>query len=36
MQIDLAVQNVTKTFGFFTAVDDVTFEVENGRFFSRG
>lgn len=34
MQIDLAVQNVTKAFGSFTAVDDVTFEVENGRFFS--
>jgi spermidine/putrescine transport system ATP-binding protein len=34
MQIDLAVQNVTKAFGSFTAVDDVSFEVENGRFFS--
>ena len=34
MQIDLSVQNITKAFGAFTAVDDVTFEVENGRFFS--
>lgn len=34
MQIDLSVQHVTKTFGDFTAVDDVSFEVETGRFFS--
>jgi spermidine/putrescine transport system ATP-binding protein len=34
MQIDLSAQHVTKTFGAFKAVDDVTFEVENGRFFS--
>jgi spermidine/putrescine transport system ATP-binding protein len=34
MQIDLSVQHITKAFGAFTAVDDVTFEVENGRFFS--
>ena len=34
MQIDLSAQNITKAFGAFTAVDDVTFEVENGRFFS--
>jgi spermidine/putrescine transport system ATP-binding protein len=34
MQTDLFVQNVTKTFGDFTAVNDVSFEVETGRFFS--
>ena len=34
MQTDLAVQNVTKTFGDFTAVDDVSFEVPQGKFFS--
>lgn len=34
MQIDLSTQHITKAFGAFTAVDDVTFEVENGRFFS--
>ena len=34
MSIDLSVQQVTKTFGDFTAVDDVSFEVETGRFFS--
>ncbi len=34
MQTDLAVQQVSKTFGDFTAVDDVTFEVPQGQFFS--
>jgi len=34
MQIDLSVQNATKRFGTFTAVDAVSFEVETGRFFS--
>lgn len=34
MQIDLSVQNLTKNFGNFVAVDTVTFEVEQGRFFS--
>jgi ABC-type Fe3+/spermidine/putrescine transport system ATPase subunit len=34
MQIDLSVQNVTKKFQDFTAVDDVSFEVPQGRFFS--
>jgi len=34
MQIDLSVQQVTKTFGDFTAVDDVSFEVPQGQFFS--
>ena len=34
MAIDLSVQHVVKMFGDFSAVDDVTFEVENGRFFS--
>ena len=34
MQIDLSVQNVTRTFGEFTAVDEVSFSVEDGRFFS--
>lgn len=34
MPIDLSVQQVFKTFGDFTAVDDVTFEVPQGRFFS--
>jgi len=34
MPNDLDVQNVTKTFGDFTAVDDVTFEVPQGQFFS--
>ena len=32
--IDLAVENVTKRFGDFTAVQDVSFTVEKGRFFS--
>ncbi|MFB0505475.1 MAG: ABC transporter ATP-binding protein [Thermodesulfobacteriota bacterium] len=34
MQIDLSVQNVTKKFQEFTAVNSVSFEVEKGRFFS--
>ena len=34
MQIDLTVQNVSKFFGDFTAVDDVSFEVPQGQFFS--
>ncbi len=34
MQVDLSVQNVTKRFQDFTAVDTVSFEVEQGRFFS--
>ena len=34
MQIDLSVQNVTKKFQEFVAVDSVFFEVEQGRFFS--
>ena len=34
MQIDLAVQNVTKTFKDFVAVDNVSFEVPDGQFFS--
>ncbi len=34
MQIDLSVENVTKTFGDFTAVEKVSFAVEKGRFFS--
>ena len=34
MSTDLSVKNVTKTFGSFTAVDDVSFDVEDGRFFS--
>ena len=34
MQIDLAVQNVTKTFKEFVAVDNVSFEVPDGQFFS--
>lgn len=34
MQIDLSVQNVTKKFEEFTAVNFVSFEVEKGRFFS--
>lgn len=34
MDIDLSAQNVTKVFEEFTAVDNVSFEVENGRFFS--
>jgi len=34
MQIDLSVQNVTKKFNEFTAVNSVSFEVQKGRFFS--
>ena len=34
MGIDLSVEDVTKNFGDFTAVRDVSFTVEQGRFFS--
>ncbi len=34
MQIDLSVQNVTKKFQDFVAVDNVSFEVPDGQFFS--
>ena len=34
MQIALSVKDVTKTFGHFTAVDKVSFDVEDGKFFS--
>ena len=34
MQIDLSVQNVSKKFDEFLAVDDVSFDVEQGKFFS--
>jgi spermidine/putrescine transport system ATP-binding protein len=34
MQIDLSVQNVTKQFKDFVAVDNVSFEVPDGQFFS--
>jgi spermidine/putrescine transport system ATP-binding protein len=34
MQTDLSVQRVSKTFGDFTAVDNVSFEVPQGEFFS--
>jgi spermidine/putrescine transport system ATP-binding protein len=34
MQIDLAVQNLSKQFKAFKAVDSVSFDVEQGRFFS--
>jgi spermidine/putrescine transport system ATP-binding protein len=34
MQIDLAVYDLVKKFGQFTAVDRVSFDVEKGRFFS--
>ena len=34
MQIDLSVQNVVKKFGDFAAVNDVSFDVETGKFFS--
>ncbi len=34
MKIALSVSNITKRFGNFTAVDDVSFEVEDGKFFS--
>ena len=34
MEIDLSVRNVVKKFAAFAAVDDVTFDVETGKFFS--
>jgi spermidine/putrescine transport system ATP-binding protein len=34
MRIALSVQNLTKRFGDFTAVDQVSFDVEDGKFFS--
>ena len=34
MQIDLSVKDVVKKFGQFTAVDRVSFDVEDGKFFS--
>jgi spermidine/putrescine transport system ATP-binding protein len=34
MQLDLSVQNVTKRFKDFVAVDDVSFDVKDGSFFS--
>ena len=34
MQIDLSVRNVVKRFGDFTAVNNVSFDVETGKFFS--
>jgi spermidine/putrescine transport system ATP-binding protein len=34
MQIDLSVQNVTKKFKEFVAVDNVSFDVHDGSFFS--
>ena len=34
MQIDLSVRNLTKKFGDLTAVNNVTFDVESGKFFS--
>ncbi len=34
MQIALSVKNLTKQFGDFTAVKDLTFDVEDGKFFS--
>ena len=34
MQIDLSVQNVTKKFKDFNAVESVSFEVSDGQFFS--
>jgi spermidine/putrescine transport system ATP-binding protein len=34
MEIALSVQNTTKKFGNFTAVNNVSFEVEDGKFFS--
>ena len=34
MQIDLSVQNVTKKFKDFVAVNNVSFEVPDGQFFS--
>ncbi len=34
MQLDLSVKNLTKTFGDYVAVDQVSFDVEDGKFFS--
>ncbi len=34
MQIALSVKNISKKFGDFSAVNDVTFDVEDGKFFS--
>ena len=34
MGIDLSVQHVQRRFGDFTAVEDVSFDVEDGKFFS--
>jgi spermidine/putrescine transport system ATP-binding protein len=34
MNIALSVRNIRKNFGSFTAVDDVSFDVEDGKFFS--
>ncbi|OQY37976.1 spermidine/putrescine ABC transporter ATP-binding protein [Candidatus Atribacteria bacterium 4572_76] len=34
MQIALSVKNISKKFGNFTAVDNVSFDVEDGKFFS--
>ncbi len=34
MQIALSVRNLTKKFGDFTAVDDISLDVEDGKFFS--
>ena len=34
MQIALCVKDITKKFGAFTAVDNVSFDVEDGKFFS--
>ena len=34
MQIALSVKDLTKQFGDFTAVDNLTFDVEDGKFFS--
>ena len=31
--IDLSVKNIVKEFGDFTAVDNVSFDVEDGKFF---
>ena len=34
MQLALSVKNISKEFGKYTAVDDVSFDVEDGKFFS--
>ena len=34
MEIALSVKNVVKKYGDFTAVNDVSFDVEDGKFFS--